>query len=125
LGALSRCRRRGTALAIDFTRAPVACGDAGATRRLRWDKATESLTLRPCLVQFESPPNDTPAGPDGCRTPRRGLRSLRQHLLDRRLVGGNPASFPRRRLGPSISGRLATASPARRIAATASFILAG
>jgi phage tail-like protein len=72
-GDWARCRGAddaSPALAIDFTRAPVACGEAAGTGGFAWENATESLTLRPCLVQFDAPPNDTP--PDSTGAGRRG-----------------------------------------------------
>lgn len=57
-------------LAVDFERAPVACGSTADRGGFAWEKATESLTLRPCLVQFTPPANDTP--PDPTFSGRRG-----------------------------------------------------
>ena len=51
-----------TALAVDFERAPVPCGGTNGGG-FAWDKSTQSLTLRPCLVEFQSAPNDVPPGP--------------------------------------------------------------
>ena len=54
---------------------------AGRVRQRRrrggfaWETASQSLTLRPCLVQFEAPANDTP--PDPSVAARRGAAADR------------------------------------------------
>jgi phage tail-like protein len=75
IGKADWARCRGAAddsasLAVDFGRAPIACSDAADPGGFAWEKATESLTLRPCLVQFKASVNDTP--PDPTFAGRRG-----------------------------------------------------
>ena len=81
--------RASAAGAIDFRRAPVACG-TGEGDGFGWDATRHELTLRPCLVRFVAAPNDTSAGSEWRGTSRSGARSLRQLLLDCRLVDGDP-----------------------------------
>lgn len=69
----TRCRGAGEAgggLAVDFEQPPVACAEAEPARGFAWEHATESLTLRPCLVEFKAARNDTP--PDQSSAGRRG-----------------------------------------------------
>src|SRR5262245_54289611 len=64
----SRCRSAAddsATLAVDFARAPVACGSAGDPGGFAWEDSTQALTLRPCLVQFKAPAKDTPPDPTG------------------------------------------------------------
>jgi len=49
-------------LDVHFKRAPAACD--GDTAGFAWDNTAGTLTLRPCLVQFKAPPNDTPPDPN-------------------------------------------------------------
>ena len=74
----ARCRGAEDAdavLAVDFERPPVACGSASDKGGFAWDTSSQSLTLRPCLVQFTPPANDTP--PDPSFSARRGAAADR------------------------------------------------